>query len=534
MLADWTALFPHIALTAGGLAVLGAATVWREPPRGLLLGLGLAAALCAGLSALVSGAVSPTPMILAGGLSSFFAGLIAVVTILTLLLVHRYAATRGFAGDALYGLLLWSALGMLLAATAGNWVILLVGIELLSLCLYALIALRRDDPLAAEAALKYFLPGAMALAILLFGIGLIYAGTGQLDIAASLAAATSGAGSPTAKAGLLLALVGIGFKLSLAPVHMWTPDVYQGAPAPVAAFLSTGSKAAVAAALLRLSLSAGPEQAALLDPVLITVAALSMAVGNITALCQVSVKRILAYSSIAQMGYVAMAVLAVRAQGAQAAMFYLGAYVAMELGAFGAVGLLSERDTGERNSADGVGETGCTGAVDGAGETAGRVAQPAGGVRGDRDNLDAYKGLGYSHPWRAGILALCLLSLAGLPPTAGFMGKFVVFGAVLKAGYTYLAVFGILMAVVALFFYLRIVAALYMQSRGEGSCADKTEAGQRCADSGGAGSAMVASPCAGCSLPAALACAVIVGMVFWLGLFPSPLLELIARLVPAL
>jgi len=459
-----------MALTAGGLAVLGAATLWRDPPKGLLLAVSLAAALCAGLAALDPNPVSPTPMILAGGLSRYFAGLIAAVTVLTLLLVHRYASERGFSGDVLYALVPWSALGMVLTASAGNWVILLVGVELLSLCLYALIALRRDDPLAAEAALKYFLPGALALAILLFGIGLIYAGTGQLDITASLAA---GASSATAMAGLVLALLGIGFKLSLAPVHIWTPDVYQGAPAPVAAFLSTGSKAAVAAALLRVSLSAGPEQAAMLDPALWAVAALSMGVGNITALCQTSVKRILAYSSIAQMGYVAMAALAVRTGGAQAAMFYLGAYVVMELGAFGAVGLLSD-------------------------------------TTADRDGLEAYRGLGYSSPWRAGLLALCLLSLAGLPPTAGFVGKFVVFEAALKAGYGYLALFGILMAVAALFYYLRIVAALYMHPDEETLAVGPAHAG-----------------------PAAVACAVIVAMVFWLGVFPSPLLELIARLVPA-
>lgn len=490
MFSEWTALYPHMALTAGGLAVLGAATLLREPPKGLLLALALASAFCALLATLDPNPVSPTPMILAGGLSRYFAGLIAAVTILTLLLVHRYATERGFSGDVLYALLPWSALGMVLTASAGNWIILLVGVELLSLCLYALIALRRDDPLAAEAALKYFLPGAVALAILLFGIGLIYAGTGRLDIAASLAA---GASSATAKAGLLLALVGIGFKLSLAPVHIWTPDVYQGAPAPVAAFLSTGSKAAVAAALLRLSLSAGPEQALLLDPALWFVAALSMAVGNITALCQTSVKRILAYSSIAQMGYVALAALAVRSGGAQAAMFYLGAYVVMELGAFGAVGLLSE--TGS-----------------------------------DRDDVDAYQGLGYSRPWRAALLALCLLSLAGLPPTAGFVGKFVVFEAALRAGYGYLAVFGILMAVAALFYYLRIVAALYMHP-DEASLS----AGPECAGSAEAGLgslASVVSRAGSCQGLAALACAVIVAMVIWLGVYPSPLLDMIVRLVP--
>ncbi len=466
MPATWFDLFPHLALAAGGLVVLGAAMVRREPPAGLLAGLTALFALLPGIWAFLprNGAAGPDD-----GLIRFFAGLLCVVTLATVGLLARYAARRKFSGDALYGLLLWSALGMLLLAGAANWLLLLLGLELASLCLYAAIAARTDDPLGAEAALKYFLPGAVALAVLTFGISLVYAGSGSLDIAASLAA-----GGPTVAAGLALALVGMGFKLSLAPVHLWTPDVYQGAPAPIAAFLSTGSKAAVAAALVRLAVAASPDARAVLWPALLIASGLTMAVGNIGALRQRSLKRLLAFSSIAQMGYVAMAALAAGAGGGQAALFYLAAYALMDLGAFGAVGALS-------------------------------------GTLADRDDIETYRGLGYVHPWRAGVLAVCLLSLAGLPPTAGFIGKFVVFGAALRAGFTGLAVFGILMAVVGIYYSLKVVSALYMRETFE--------------------AVPVAVPATG---PAAgLALAAAAALTLGLGLFPAPLLAAIARLLPA-
>jgi NADH-quinone oxidoreductase subunit N len=460
MTAQLLELLPHLALAAGGLAVLGAAMVFRRPPQGLLPALAAAFALIPGLWAF-------WPDIPASGMTRFFAGLLCGVTLATIGQLARYADRRGFGGDALYGLLLWSALGMLLLAEATNWIMLLLGLELASLCLYALVAARLDDGLGAEAALKYFLPGAMALATLVFGISLMYAGSGSLDITESLAA-----GGPIVAAGLALALIGIGFKLSLAPVHLWTPDVYQGAPAPIAAFLSTGSKAAAAAALLHLVADASPEAMEILVPALLAIAGLTMAAGNIGALCQKSVKRLLAFSSIAQMGYVAMAALAVADGGGEAALFYLGAYALMDLGAFGAVGTLS-------------------------------------GERADRDAIESYRGLGYVHPWRAGVLTICLLSLAGLPPTAGFIGKFLVFGAALRAGYTTLAVFGILMAVIGVFYALRVVATLYMRETVEAYPAVPTPAG----------------PAAGLTLWAVAA------GILVLGLFPGPLIAAITRLV---
>ncbi|MHC1711715.1 MAG: NADH-quinone oxidoreductase subunit N [Solidesulfovibrio sp.] len=453
-------LLPHLALAGGGLAILGAAMVFRRQPQGLLPALAAVFALIPGLWAF-------WPGIPASGMTRFFAGLLCGITLATIGQLARYADRRGFGGDALYGLLLWSALGMLLLAESTNWIMLLLGLELASLCLYALVAARLDDGLGAEAALKYFLPGAMALATLVFGISLIYAGSGTLYITDSLAA-----GGPIVAAGLALALIGIGFKLSLAPVHLWTPDVYQGAPAPIAAFLSTGSKAAAAAALLHLAADASPDAMAILLPALLVIAGLTMAAGNIGALCQKSVKRLLAFSSIAQMGYVAMAALAVADGGGEAALFYLGAYALMDLGAFGAVGALS-------------------------------------GEMADRDDIESYRGLGYVHPWRAGVLTICLLSLAGLPPTAGFIGKFLVFGAALRAGFTTLAVFGILMAVIGVFYALRLVATLYMREAVEAYPAVPTPAG----------------PAAGLTLWAVAA------GILVLGLFPGPLIAAITRLV---
>lgn len=459
MSAPVFALFPHACLAGGGLVVLCATMIVSRPPRWLLPLLAALAVLPAGLWAFVPGPVD--------GLTRFSTALLCLVTLASLGLIAGHAEKRGYGGDAVSGLVVWSALGMLLLAGARDWLVLAIGLEMASLCLYALVAARLDDPNGTEAALKYFLPGAMALAVLLFGIALVYAGSGRLDIAASLSA-----GGPIVVAGLGLILVGLGFKLSLAPVHLWTPDVYQGAPAPMAAFLSTGSKAATAVALIRLAGAATPEARELLWPALAVTAGLTMAVGNIGALCQRSLKRLLAYSSIAQMGYVVLAVLAVAQGGQRAALFYLAVYVLLDLGAFGALGTLS-------------------------------------GLDADRDAVTAYRGLGYRFPWRAGALAVSLAGLAGLPPTAGFIGKFVIFGAALGEGYAGLAIFGVLMAAIGISYSLRVMAVLYMRPALEAHPVPVPSTG----------------PAAGWVL------AVLTGLLLWLGLFPGPLLAALTRLL---
>jgi NADH-quinone oxidoreductase subunit N len=266
----------------------------------------------------------------------------------------------------------------------------------------------------------------VATAFLTFGIALLYSMTGSLDLWRTLSPGL-GAGSLSVRLlGFGFILVGIGFKISMVPFHLWTPDVYQGAPAPVTAFLSAGSKVALFAVLLRLASYAGEELWGALIPVLWILAALTMTVGNLSALAQVRVKRLLAYSSVAQMGYLLMALLAVKQNGAPAILFYLGAYALMDMGAFGTLATLS-------------------------------------GENADLDELEDFQGLAFRYPWRATVLTMCLISLAGLPPMAGFIGKFALFQAGFQSGYIVLGVLGILTVILSIYFYFKLIVALFMK-----------------------------------------------------------------------
>ena len=326
------------------------------------------------------------------------------------------------------------------------------------------------DALGIEAALKYFIMGAVASAFVVFGIAMLYGATGTLEIMKSLDMVSHAADKLLLLFGLCLILVGLCFKISLVPFHLWTPDVYQGAPAPVTAFLATGTKVALLAMFVRLAVYGGEGAGAVFAPALWTMAALTMVVGNITALAQTSIKRLLAYSSIAQMGYMMMALLAFRQQGAAAVVFYSVVYAFMDLGAFGAVGLLSP-------------------------------------VASDRELIADYAGLGYTQSGKAALLTLCLFSLAGLPATAGFIGKFVLFRAAFEANFIGLALIGIVTAIISLYFYLNIVVVLYMRPAEKETVPEKT------------GNEAVA------------ACFFIAAIIFWLGLFPAPVLTWIERII---
>jgi NADH-quinone oxidoreductase subunit N len=478
MPTDWLGLLPVLILAGGGTLIFCAGAFWRRLPGEVLFALALLTAAAAGAAALLvtPGHPSSEGMLDLGGYARFFTCLFMVITLLTCLFLRQYARARGFAGDELYGLIIFAALGMVLVAGALNWVIFFLGLELLSLALYVLIAVRKGEVAANEAGLKYFIVSAVASAFLTFGIALLYAVSGTLQIAGSLTAALAHPESlPVTLLALALILVGIGFKTSLVPFHLWTPDVYQGAPAPITAFLSSGSKVALFAALLRLTwLAAEPVWVSSL-PALWLLAALTMVVGNLTALYQTSVKRLLAYSSIGQMGYLFMTLPAVKLGGLPAMIFYLAVYAVMDLGAFGLIGSFSPT-----------------------------TADP------DLDRLEDYRGLGYSQPWRAAVLALCLISLAGLPPTAGFMGKLALFRAVLHAHYVVLAVIGILTVIISIYYYFKVVVVMYM------------------------------APAAGrLRIPVAdvavfLAGAVILLAILWLGLAPSPLFNLSGRIATAL
>jgi NADH-quinone oxidoreductase subunit N len=289
------------------------------------------------------------------GYGSFFVLLLSLITLLTLFISREYAGTRGFSGDEFYGLILFAALGMMLVSSATHWVVFFLGLELFSIALYVLIGVQKRDPASTEAALKYLIMGAVASGFITFGVAMVYATTGTMDIAQSVGGQREVSAGTGLFLGLGLILVGVGFKLSLVPFHLWTPDVYQGAPLPVTAFLSTGSKVALIAALLRISLCASPVVWDRIMPILWGLAALTMMVGNVTALTQDYVKRLLAYSSVGQMGYLLMALVAVKQNGASAVVFYATVYALMDLGAFGTLAMLS----GEKADCDAL--TDCRG-----------------------------------------------------------------------------------------------------------------------------------------------------------------------------
>jgi NADH-quinone oxidoreductase subunit N len=471
MQMHWLDILPLIILAAGGLVIFGAGAFLPRRPPWLLFGLSTLTALGAGLAALLVAPVSADflGMVDLGGYSRFFTILLLTVTLLTLLLLHHYSQVRGFAGDELFALIIFAALGMVLVAGAEHWLIFFLGLELLSLCLYVLIAIRRPDAIAIEAGVKYFILGAVASAFLTFGLALLYAATGTLAIKASLAGAAEAVLSPVYFLALGLILVGVGFKTSLVPFHLWTPDVYEGAPAPVTAFLSTGSKVALFAALVRFALNLAAPAWEIAWPVLWVLAALTMAVGNITAVYQTRVKRLLAYSSVAQMGYLLMTLVAVKQGSLPALLFYLAVYALMDLGAFGMLGTLSE-------------------------------------PRADLDELVDFQGLGHSHPWRSGIFGFCLFSLAGLPPTAGFLGKILLFWAVIRADFIILAIIGVITAVISIYFYFKVLVSLYLRAP------------------------LRELPIPRADFAVGLAGGTIFILIFWLGTYPAPLLAVIEQI----
>lgn len=475
MNTDWLTLLPLILLAGTGTLIFCLGAFFRQVETVLLVGLAVLACLACAGSALF---VHPAPGNFSGLLAidlfnTFYTVLFAAITFITLLFSSQYARERDFAGDEFLGIILFAVVGMILIATAIHWLLFFLGLELLSISLYVLIAIRRGDVLGIEAAVKYFIMGAVASAFVVFGIALLYGATGTLAIRQSLELAGQPANRLLSLFGLCLILVGIGFKISVVPFHLWTPDVYQGAPAPITAFLATGTKVALLAMFVRLAMYGGAGPGNVLAPALWIMAALTMVVGNITALAQTQIKRMLAYSSIAQMGYMLMALLAFKHQGGAAVVFYSVVYAFMDLGAFGVVGLFSPKES-------------------------------------DRDAIADYKGLGYVQPGKAALLTLCLFSLAGLPATAGFIGKFVLFRAALESNLIGLALIGILTAIISLYFYLNIVVVLYMRPAEKNTVTITT---------GNEG---------------ILACFLIAAIIFWLGLFPSSTLTLIEKIVEQL
>jgi len=472
MRIEWIVFLPYILLAGGGTLVFSLGALWPRRSPGIFFGLALLASIGAGMtSAFILPGTQPIPHLLnLDGFCRYYILLFTAMTTIILLISWPYTEKRNFGGDEFPGIVLFAALGMMLIAGAAHWLIFFLGLELLSISLYILIAMRRDNSLVTEAALKYFIMGAVASSFLVFGIGMVYAAAGTLSLPQSLDVAAHPGSRYILLLGFVFILVGIGFKVSLVPFHLWTPDVYQGAPAPVSAFLATGSKLALISFLVRLVLNSPESLTTAFFPFLWGTAALTMIVGNITALVQDSVKRLLAYSSIAHMGYLLMALLAARHGGAAAVLFYSAVYAVSDLGAFGSLGLLSPEQE-------------------------------------DRDRLEDFRGLGYSQPKMTALFGLSLLSLAGLPATAGFIGKFVIFQAVFARGLVILGLLGIVTAIISMFYYLKVVTFLYMRS--------ETEAGR---------------PIESREQAAIIAGLLLAVLIFWLGLFPSSLLSMIGSI----
>src|SRR5258705_10852941 len=371
-------------------------------------------------------------MVVLDDLSTLFNLLFLASTFVVILLSEHFLTSERVEQGEYYALLLFCTPGMMLRASALDLITLFLGIEVLSISLYILAGYRRDSDASNEAAMKYFLLGAFSSAILLYGIALTYGALGTTNLVKIAEMLTNAGPLPEGLlyAGLALILVGLAFKVAAAPFHMWTPDVYEGAPTPVTAFMSAGPKAAAFAAIIRtFFLAFGPVHAEW-DLVLSVIAILTMTVGNVAAIAQTNVKRMLAYSSIAHTGYVLIGVVTGGLVGGTGAGFYLIAYAAMDLGAFAVIIVLEH--AGERG-----------------------------------DELKDYAGLGFPYPSLGPFFSLFMIALSGIPPTVGFVGKLYLFGGAVQSGHILLAVFGVLNSAVSVFYYLRLMVLMYMREPQE-------------------------------------------------------------------
>jgi NADH-quinone oxidoreductase subunit N len=436
---------PELILSVAALAILLVHAFVGDRWGSLYLALLTTAALAGAIVAAVL-VWGDTPEVqLAGnvavdGFAIFVKVTLAVFGLITVWLGHEYLRREGLERAEFYALLLFAVAGMMLMGAAADLIVIFIALETFSLALYVLVGFRLRSLASQESAMKYFLLGAFSSTFFLLGIALVYGATGATNLYASAEGGVPTIGgfvaaTTSADLGLLVLatgflIVGLGFKVAAVPFHMWTPDAYQGAPSPVTGFMAAASKLAGFAALLRILESTLFPLRADWRPLLLGVAVATMVVGSVLAVVQEDLKRLLAYSSIAHAGFVLTGVIAANDQGVSGALFYLATYGVTVLGGFAVLSTLGEE--GER-----------------------------------RMSLAEYRGLFFENPLMAGALTLFLLSLAGVPITAGFVGKLLVFGAVIDAGYAWVAVAGVLASAIAAFFYLRVMVVMYMQEADE-------------------------------------------------------------------
>lgn len=442
--ADLVALSPFVLIAGTSVFVMLVIAVWRRHWLSLCIALvGMAAAF--GSLWLVA-PLAPrrvTSLFILDQYTLFYIGLIIAATFSIAILSYGYLQHRSETREELYVLLLVATLGSMVLVASSHFVSFFLGLEILSVALYALCAYTRTLPRSLEAGIKYLILAGSSSAFLLFGMALIYAQLGTMELS-RLSGLLSGArNSPLVLGGLTLIVTGIGFKLGVVPFHLWAPDVYEGSPAPLTAFIATVSKGAIFALLLRYFYTSGVQHFRSVFILFAIIAIASMFVGNLLALFQKNVKRILAYSSIAHMGYLLVAFEASSATGSQAVAFYLVAYFITTVGAFGVVTILSCEER-------------------------------------DADCLEDYAGLFWRRPVLAGIFTLMLFSLAGIPVTAGFFAKFYVVTAGASAGIWALILILVITSVIGLFYYLRIIGTMF-ESVPEGTSSVQPHAiGARC------------------------------------------------------
>ena len=430
---DLRPIVPAVLVAVTGLVVLLAQAFTprgRSAPGAPLSLAGLGAGLAAvaimasgrGRGAVLAGTVA------ADDFALFFQALILSIAVLAVLFSPSYLRATGVDRGEYYALLLFSVVGMLGLVSCLELVSVFVALEIMSVAIYAMAGLHRDRPESREASMKYFITGAFSSAFFLYGVALLYGTSGSTWLARIAPALHAPAGSGSLGIlGAALLLVGFGFKVASVPFHMWVPDVYEGAPTTVTAFMSAGVKAAAFGAFLRVFLQPLAPLSEQWQPAVAVLAVVTMIMGNLGALAQSNLKRMLAYSSIAHAGYVLTAVVAAPAVAAEAVLFYLVAYAAVNLGGFGALAALANHEGREPRS------------------------------------LDDLAGLAERRPVLAAALTVFLVSLTGVPVSAGFVGKFYLFNAAVSGGYAALAVVGVLMSVVSAYYYLRVVVVMYMR-----------------------------------------------------------------------
>jgi NADH-quinone oxidoreductase subunit N len=477
-LSDFYYLLPELVLTTGALLLLLADLMTPRDKQSILAGVALGVLAA---TAIALWLVSDAHLLVSKGLISvdrfalFFKVIFIISAALTVLMSVRYLDVEGTRAGEYYFLILCATLGMMFMAGGTDLITLFIGLETMAISFYILTGYIKPSRRSNEAAVKYFLLGAFSLGILLYGMSLLYGLSGTTNLRSIATALAGKETDPRLVLAVILVVAGMGFKIAAVPFHMWAPDVYEGAPTPITGFLSVGSKAASFAMLLRIFVEslpamkfsvaegarAGPEVG--WSMLFYVLAVVTMTVGNFAALTQSNLKRMLAYSSIAHAGYVLIGVVTSTPRGVTAMLVYLFVYTFMQLGAFTVVTLMRRQDI--------VG-----------------------------DELKDLNGLLFRQPFAAIAMLLFMLSLGGIPPTAGFMGKFWLFGAAIDAEYYWLAVIGVLNSAVSLYYYIRIVVFMMLRNEPAGS-----------------------EPKQGPALACALGVAVVATLV--LGVYPEPLFE---------